>query len=189
MRRISQFVALVGVLALSTFTVGTAQAQTSAILDYHVADPFIAAVTGIPQTGARAEASNKDTISVTGTGTFNLGSGKATGGGEFEHRDKKGNLVGSGTWSATSVQSFDSFGCGGGFPSNFCGGVLVLRVRLLASNGAQFEGVLTIFCAVGPNAPAGIPDAITLEIVGVIDFDDPIPEDSGLTLYVSRSKS
>lgn len=53
MRRMRLFVALVAVFALSISTAGSAEAQTSAILDYDVADPFIAAATGIPQTGAR----------------------------------------------------------------------------------------------------------------------------------------
>lgn len=169
----------------------SAQADTSAKFDYHIADSFIEAGTGIDQTGARARADNRDTVSVVGSGTFNTASLTASGGGTFEHRDRRGRLVGEGTWTATAIESIESYGCdGGGFPPNFCGGLLVLDVRLVAAGGTPaFDGVLTVDCLIGPNVPAGAEEGITLDIPGLINFDDLIEEGSGLTLFVSRSKS
>ena len=185
---------LLAFLLLLLAAVGTGGAQaaeTSAKLDYHIADAFIETGTGIDQTGARARADNRDTISVVGSGTFNTASLNATGGGTFVHRDRRGSLVGEGTWTATGVNSFDFWGCGGeGFPPNFCGGLLVLSVHLVAEGGApQADGVLTVSCLIGANVPAGAEEGITLNVPGLIDFDELIAEESGLTLYVSRSKS
>lgn len=190
MKRFALSLGVLALVALFPAATSSVSADTSAKFDYHIADAFIAAGTGIPQTGARAEADNKDTVSVTGSGTFNLGSGNTTGGGTFEHRNKKGNLVGSGTWTATRVQSFTLWGCDAGFPPNFCGGLLVLSVHLVAAGGAPaFDGVLTVSCLIGANVPAGAQEGITLDIPGVINFDKLLQESSGLTLYVSRSKS
>jgi len=179
-------------LSLAAFSTGGAQgAETSAKFDYHIADAFIEAGTGIVQTGARARADNRDTVSVTGSGTFNTASLNATGGGTFEHRDRKGTLVGAGTWTATGVHSFTFWGCGtGGLPANFCGGLLVLSVHLVGPGGApEFDGVLTVSCLIGANVPAGAEEGITLDVPGLINFDQLIEEESGLTLYLSRSKS
>lgn len=101
-----------------------------------------------------------------------------------------GDLVGSGTWSASAVLGFTNWGCGGVFPPNFCGGRLVLSVHLVAAGGAPaFDGVLAVQCLIGANVPAGAEEGITLEIPGAINFDKLLEEASGLTLYVSRSKN
>lgn len=187
----TRFALLTAILLLTAaLAPGAAAADTSSKFDYHIADAFIEAGTGIDQTGARAQARNRDTVSVVGSGTFNVASRSATGGGTFEHRDKKGNLLGSGTWSATGVESFTLWGCGGGFPPNFCGGLLVLNVHLVGSGGAPaFDGVLTVSCLIGANVPAGAQEGITLDIPGVINFNKLLEEETGLTLYRSRSKS
>jgi hypothetical protein len=189
-KRLPVLLAFSIILSASIGVVG-AQADTSAKFDYHIADSFIEAGTGIDQTGARARADNRDTVSVVGSGTFNTASLTASGGGTFEHRDRRGRLVGEGTWTATGVKSFEFYGCGGGgFPANFCGGLLVLDVHLVGAGGTlAFDGVLTVDCLIGANVPAGAEEGITLDIPGLIDFDDLIEEESGLTLFVSRSKS
>jgi hypothetical protein len=173
-------------------TLGPASASAlSAQLDFHVADAFIGAGTGIPQTGARAEADNGDIVSVSGTGKFNLGSGKATGGGTFVHTDSDGVLIGSGSWTATSVASFTFYGCGtGGLPPNFCGGLLVLNVHLVGAGGAvAFDAVLKVDCLIGAAVPPDAVEGIRLDIPGAINFDETIFEPSGLTLFVSHNRS
>lgn len=63
-------------------------------------------------------------------------------------------------------------------------------MRLVAAGGTPaFDGVLTVDCLIGPNVRAGAEEGITLDIPGLINFDDLIEEGSGLTLFVSRSKS
>ncbi len=181
-------------LVLSASGMGGASA-TSAKLDFHVADAFIANATGTAQSGARAQAANGDIVSVTATGTFNVASEKTTGGGTFVHTTSAGVLKGSGTWTATGVQSFTPFGCGIAgttpLPPNFCGGVLVLSVHLVGAGGSpQFDATLNVSCAIGAGAPPGSPDSITLNVPDAgINFNSPILASSGLTLYVSRSKN
>ena len=53
----------------------------------------------------------------------------------------------------------------------------------------EFDGVLTVSCLIGANVPAGAEEGITLDVPGLINFDQLIEEESGLTLYLSRSKS
>lgn len=175
------------VIALSVSSTPTA-ADTSAKFDYHIADSFIEEGTGIPQTGAVARADNGDTVTVTGAGTFNVASGNATGGGTFVHRRKNGKVVGSGTWTATSAVNYTSFGCGGGFPPNFCGGVLVLNVHLVGGGGTvEFDGVMAVTCTIG-TVPPGAVEGITLDVPAAgINFDETIFDFGGLTLFVSRS--
>lgn len=187
-RRFAALVAFVLVLSLSG---AGAQAGTSAKFDYHIADAFLEEAVG-DQTGARAQADNGDIVTVTGNGTFNRASGKATGGGEFAHTNEDGELLGFGTWTATGVEDFDFYGCGvaGGvsLPPRLCGGLLTLSVHVVGAGGApQFDGVMVVDCAIGANAPEGAGDTITLDI-GVINFDEPFHEDTGLTVYVSRNR-
>ncbi len=186
-RRLAAFITLL-LLVTSVLTAGSASAL-SMKSDFHVADAFIGAGTGLPQVGARAEADNGDIVSIVGTGSFNLASGKTTGGGTFVHTTSAGVLVGSGTWTATGVEDFTFYGCGGGLPPNFCGGLLTLNVHVVGGGGAvEFDGVLAIDCLIG-DVPPGAIEGITLDIPGAIDFDETIFEPSGLTLYVSRSKN
>jgi hypothetical protein len=188
----------VPLLTLSLLTAPNASADTPSRFDWHVSNAFIQAGTGIPQTGARAQADNGDFARISGSGMFQVRTGatgqlvgQVRGGGVFAHTDANGVLLGFGTWKATGVQDFEFFGCGGeGFPPNFCGGLLTLDVHLtgisLTAGSAEFDGVLTISCLIGPDIPAGAEEGITLNIPGVINFDDLIPEESGLTLFVAK---
>ncbi len=189
-RRLLVAVLVFALLAFRAEKVGT----VSAMFDYHIADAFITSAVGIPQIAARAEADNGDIVAVTGSGTFNAASGKATEGGTFLHTTALGAVVGMGTWTPIGRGTMlEFFGCGvfpgGPLPPDVCGGILVLPVHLVSTTGIEANGVLTIFCGVGADAPPGAFDGITLDIPGVINFDDAIPEDTGLTVYVSRSKS
>jgi hypothetical protein len=187
-----RLVALLAVplLVLSVLVASNASARTPKKFDWHVSDAFIQQGTGLTQTGARAQAANGDFIRVSGSGTFNASTGKATGGGVFAHTDTNGVLVGFGTFEATGVKSFESFGCGGeGFPPNFCGGVLELDVHGrgidLTAGPVEADAVLTIHCAIGPDVPAGTHEGITLDVTGLINFDTLVEEESGLTLFVA----
>lgn len=177
---------LLALLLLLFSALGTGAAQADHLeWEYHVADAFIEAGTGIDQTGARA-ADGGDVVSVVGDGTFDPETGEADGGGTFEHRKGKGKLVGFGTWEANGVQDFVLWGCGEeGLPPNFCGGILALDVTLFGPDGTPaFDGVLVITCLIG-TVPPGAKEGITLELVGSLDFDRLIEESSGLTVYVA----
>ncbi len=189
-KRIVAFMA-VSLLVVSVLAVSSATAGTPERFRFHVSNAFIQSGTAITQTGARAQADNLDFVRITGRGKFNPSEGTASGGGAFAHTDENGALVGFGTWTATGVRDFEFYGCGGeGLPSNFCGGLLTLDVHLKGINvtlgAAAFDGVLVISCLVGPGVPVGAEEGITLDIPGAINFDDLVPEDGGLTLFVSR---
>src|SRR5262245_31257872 len=76
-----------------------------------------------------AIAANGETITMTGTGKFNFRQEKgsneirspgAAGGGTFSHKAASGSLVAGGTWTATELLDFESYGNGApqGIPTN-----------------------------------------------------------------------
>lgn len=189
-KRMLAFVA-VSLLLVSFLAVSSATAGTPERFRFHISNAFIQTGTGMTQTGARAQADNLDFARVSGKGKFNVSTGTASGGGAFAHTDEDGVLVGFGTWTAVGVSDFEFFGCGGkGLPDNFCGGVLTLDVRLRGTNvtlgAGSFDGVLVVTCLIGPDVPKGAEEGITLDIPSVINFHDLVPEEGGLTLFVSR---
>lgn len=189
-KRIVAFVT-VPLLVVSLLAASNATAGTPERFRWHVSNAFIQTATEITQTGARAQADNLDFARVSGRGKFDPSEGTATGGGVFAHTDQNGVLVGFGSWTATGVEDFEFYGCGGeGLPDNFCGGLLTLNVHLTGINltlgAGAFDGVLVISCLIGSGVPEGGEEGITLNIPNVINFDDLVPAESGLTLYVSR---
>ena len=187
-KRIAVFLAIP--LVVSLFAASNAAADTPQRFRWNVSNMFIQNATGIPQTGAQAQADNGDIVRLSGRGRFNASTGTASGGGSFAHTDADGMLLGFGRWWATGVEDFDPYGCdGGGFPPNFCGGLLTLNVHVVGTHvtlgTAAFDGVLVIDCRIGPNVPAGAEEGITLDIPGLINFDDLIPDPGGLTLFTA----
>ena len=179
-------------LAVSLWAVNSARASDniSSKLNYHVADAGIQAATGIPQTGAVALAANGDKVRVTGSGTLNTASEKATGFGTFVHTSSTGAVVGFGSWEATGVKSATIYPCGGpGLPDNACGGLVVLKVHVsgtsTSAGAIEFDGLLTIDCEINPPTP-GV-EGIKLEIPGVINFNTTEFSVGGLTVFIARS--
>ena len=193
MRRLAFALALFAVVTLTGSSSAFAADPVSSKLDFHVADGFIQANTGIPQTGAVATASaNGHQVRVTGSGTFNVNSMKASGSGTFVHTSETGVVLGFGTWTATGMESAMLYPCGipGVLPDNFCGGIVVLNVNLngtsTSAGAIQFGALLTIDCEINPPTP-GV-EGIKLEIPGMVDFDTTEASDGGLTLFVSRNR-
>ncbi len=129
-------------------------------------------------------APNGDYVAVTvDEGSWFDGSPKAVSAtGEFTHHAPDGSVRGAGTWTATSLISFDFYGCRF-IPAldvdlgddDLCGGAVKLAVVLDTPNG-QFPGVLTVFCIVGPMAPASHNgskggEGVTLSVPGIINFN------------------
>lgn len=143
----------------------------------------------VPQTGV---ASNGDVVKVFGGGSFQVNPKEVTAEGTFFHEDSEGNPLGDGSWEATDLLSFQPYGCGIVtfpdpdviLPPNFCGGALKMRVELKAG-GVTFDGVLTVFCIVGPKAPSShnTPpgEGVTLDIPGVINFNH---TSGGMNVYI-----
>src|SRR5260370_26257038 len=100
--------------------------------------------------GDTAMAPDGSTIKLTGHGTLTAGPDNAiSGGGTFTTSSGA-----SGTWSATAVDAFVSYGLAGPepfpLPPGAAGGMAKLRVSL--SDGES--GVLTIFCVLGTPPPS-----------------------------------
>ena len=179
-------------LAVSLLGVSSAGASDniSSKLNYHAADAFIQAATGIPQTGAVAVAANGDKVRVSGSGTLNTASEKATGFGTFVHTSSTGAVLGFGSWEATGVKSATIYPCGGaGLPDNACGGIVVLKVHVsgtsTSAGAIEVDALLTIDCEINPPTP-GV-EGIKLEIPGVINFNTTEFSVGGLTVFIARS--
>jgi hypothetical protein len=160
---------------------------------FHVANAYLTGLTGIPQTGARAETTDGvHVIRFSGKGVFAEG-GPVRGGGVWAHSSgENDDLFAFGTWRVTGLDGFESFGCGGdGLPSDHCGGILRLTVHLsgvhLEIGPEQVDGILTIV-ADGPDAPTGTENVVTFTPVGVpLDFDRGIADPAATTLLLARS--
>jgi hypothetical protein len=129
-------------------------------------------------------AANGDHVAVTvDEGSWFDGSPKSvSASGDFTHFDADGNVLAAGTWTASSLISFDFYGCRF-IPAldvdlgddNLCGGAVKMAVVLDTPNG-ELPGVLTVFCIVGPMAPSSHNgsqggEGVTLLIPGVINFN------------------
>ncbi len=124
---------------------------------------------------AIAIADNGDRVEFSGSGTFSLPAKSATGGGTFTHKNPMGVILGSGTWTATGLLSFQSFGTTPSFPPSFEGGHALIQVELHTASGATLTGIVTVFCILG-NVPGDkTEDVNLLNIQDVINFNKVIP--------------
>jgi hypothetical protein len=174
--------------ALLAITPGSALADPnneSATFELHIEVPNI------------AEAPNGDQVAVTGGGVFGVHPKSVTASGAFTHTDSAGNVLATGTWTATSLRSFEFYGCGvltftdpdTELPSDFCGGALKLAVSLTPDGTTlALPGTLTIFCIIGPQTPATHEDpsgeGVTLVVNGVLNFNKIV---SGMNVYIKTS--
>lgn len=136
-----------------------------------------------------AQAPNGDMVAVTGEAEFSVNPKSASGEGEFTHTNSAGTVLASGTWTATELLDYQSYGCGVVFgtplPPFLCGGKLKMRVTL-APEGTSltFDGILTVFCLIGPNPPNSAEEGITLVVPGVLNFNKVV---TGENFYAQTS--
>ena len=129
--------------------------------------------------GVKATAENGDvnTVTVTrdGTNTFDVAAKSATGGGTFVHKTSGGTTVGSGTWVATGLLDFQSYGNAQGLPTNLFGGRAALTILLTpaVSPSVPLPAILVIECLIG-NPPGGAFEGIRLNVKDVINFNTPV---------------
>jgi hypothetical protein len=142
-----------------------------------------------------SEAPNGDRIEVTGSGVFSVHPKSVEASGTFTHTDSEGDVVASGTWTATQLRSFEFYGCGIVeslgviLPPNFCGGALKMGVTLTPTGTTlAFKGELTVFCIVGPQAPTSHDDpteeGVRLVVPGILNFNKIV---SGMNIYIQTS--
>jgi hypothetical protein len=139
-----------------------------------------------------AQAPNGDRVAITGMGAFSVHPKSVTASGTFTHRTSSGTVVGAGAWTATDLLSFEFYGCGvipsigATLPPNFCGGALKLEVTLTPTGTTlELQGVLTIFCIVGPQSPTSHDDpteeGVALVVPGIANFNKQV---SGMNIYI-----
>jgi hypothetical protein len=183
--RLAALIALL--LSIWLMAPGTAGAGTSeAAFDFHVADQFLHDATG-SALGAVAMADNGDTITVIGSGQFDAAAKTASGSGTFVHHQVASDNDITGTWTATSLVSYQSYGCGGdGFPANFCGGLA--KVNIVGTPdfdpSLHIPSVLWIDCLIGSKVPAGASEGVRLLAKDVINFNQTV--ESGFTLFIQH---
>jgi hypothetical protein len=143
-----------------------------------------------PNFGAAA---NGDQIAITGEGEFSVNPNSIDAAGAFTHTDSSGNVLATGTWTATGLLNYQSYGCGEVFgtpiPSNLCGGAVKMSVTLTPDGTSlQLPGILTVFCVIGPHAPQSVlgplTEGVTLDVPGVINFNH---STGGENVYVQIS--
>jgi len=134
-----------------------------------------------------AQAPNGDRVSVAGEGTFGVNPTSVDAAGSFTHMFAGGGSI-TGRWSATQLLVYQSYGCGVVFgtpiPPNFCGGAVKLRVSLTATTPSGVittDGILTVFCLIGPNPPNSADEGVTLVVPGIINFNKVV---SGENVYI-----
>lgn len=195
MRRLAAF--FTGVLTVASIVALTPTAALAApstqTYEFHSAENF-----GVAANGDRVEVTCEEHPVSPDTGMHVCGSFQVAPkalpdppSGEFVHMDSAGNVLGGGTWTATKLVNFESYGCGevlgSELPPNFCGGALKMSVVLDTPIG-QFDALLTVFCIVGPNPPNNHDgpegEGVTLNVPGVINFNH---TDTGENIYVLRS--
>jgi hypothetical protein len=134
---------------------------------------------GEPNLGVAA---NGDQIAVTLTGEaeFSVNPNSITAAGEFAHMHVDGSPDVHGTWTATGLITYQSYGCGEVFgdpiPSNLCGGALKMSVTLTPDGTSlQLPGTMTVFCVIGTHAPQSIlgplTEGVTLNVPGIVNFN------------------
>ena len=100
----------------------------------------------------------------------------------------EGTTVGSGTWVATELLTFQSYGNAvpEGLPPTFFGGRVALNVLLTptANPSVHRPAILQIECALG-NPPAGAVEGVRLNVQDHINFNKTVPE-SGTTLLLAQ---
>jgi hypothetical protein len=164
---------------LTLFVLGLAAAlvlvPTTAVADSATHTYLL--VMDVPNIGVAA---NGDQIAITGEGEFSVHPDAVEAEGEFTHTDSAGNVIASGTWEATELIEYQSYGCGelfgDPFPPNFCGGALKMRVMLMpAGTSLHLAGILTVICVIGPNPPNSIngprTEGVTLDVPGIVNFN------------------
>lgn len=132
---------------------------------------------------AKSSASG-DKVKVSGSGSFNFESGKATGSGSFLHTTSGGALIAFGTWTVVEFIGFipGGFSTGGGvLPAGSEGGVAAIKVHLSpATGGSGFDAILTVYCGL---ATPGVTEGITLFVIGGPNFNIKV---SGVTLFIQQ---
>lgn len=129
-----------------------------------------------------ADASNGDTIHLSGTGTLSIHPKSVSGAGTFTHKDSAGNTLATGGWTAMELLSFNDYGTSPGVPPALHGGLAIIRVHLSPSAGGPgVDAILEVDCALG-KVPPGHEEGVRLAIQAAdTNFNKKV---SGFTVFI-----
>jgi hypothetical protein len=132
-------------------------------------------------------AANGDRVAIEGEGMFSVHPKSVEASGTFTHTDAAGKVLARGTWTATQLLTYQSYGCGVVFgndiPDNLCGGKVKMRVLLETPLG-ELSGILTVFCVIGDHRPSSAVEGTTLVVPGHVNFNHSA---GGENVYIQTS--
>lgn len=131
---------------------------------------------------------------VAGGNTLSIHPKSAQGSGVFFHEDENGNLMASGTWTATELLSYKNYGPAGdpGFPfADGRAGFANIQVHLVADAGAgagaEFDAILRIRCLLPGNdsTPSSWVEGIRITVQNGLNFNKTV--EGGGTLFLDMN--
>ncbi len=165
-------------------TAGTlAKHQPAAGYSYFFGD-FAAAPSAIANNGDQIDI-GIGAVDVGDFGSFSFHPKTVSGAGSFTITSAVGGPY-SGTWTATKLISFKSFGS----TDDLFGGTLILQIKLTGASTETHTGILKLTCADFGTPPAGAAQGITLQIAGGQHFTGvwpfpPTTPTAGATFFVT----
>ncbi len=134
----------------------------------------------------RATAQNGDVIDIKGSGTLSLHSKSATGRGEFVHYFAGGGSM-SGTWTATELLSFKTYGPSPILDPTWRTGMAHIRVHLVSDDGTvEADAILSLGCKLPQvSTPGGVYEGVRLKVLGGLNFN--METDPRATLFILTS--
>ena len=146
---------------------------------------YLVGVEGIIEGPDKTVAPNGDSMIIEGQGTLSIHPKSVTGGGEFEHINASGTILGSGTWQALELLAFVSWGTSPILPANFEAGKALIRIHITPEGGGDgYDAILQIYCVLpGSNFPPGFEEGVRLVVPQVANFNDPV---HGQTLFIHQ---
>lgn len=124
---------------------------------------------------------------VAGDNTLSVHPKSVQGSGIFTHNDQNGDLVASGTWTATELLSYKNYGAAGdpSFPfADGRAGFANIRIHLISEGGAEFDAILRIRCLLPGNdsTPPSWVEGIRINVQDALNFNKTVP--GGGTLFL-----
>lgn len=196
--------AMTALLFTIAFSCSVLAEDTSTNYNLLVASGFVCDPNDSSTCPAVAQATNGDSIEISGAGTLNPSSKAVAVMGAFTRKTAKGEIVETGIWKATELVKFNSYGVApgallrgnqkfksfGSFPKGLniltrplpAGGLALLRIQLLPDVGKPKEAFLQVNCAIGKVPENKQGDGIRLAVQGEdLKFDQKV---SGRTLFI-----
>lgn len=114
---------------------------------------------------------NGDVIDIKGDGTLSLHAKSVTGGGSFRHLDSDGNVIADGTWTATELLNFKTYGPSPILNPTWRTGIAHIRVHLV-SGAMEADAILSLGCILPQvKMPGGVFEGVRLNVQGGPNFN------------------